>query len=176
VEANLNLLLRGLQKLVAGGTAIEGSNTALCEELDRARELLARAQGAESALAARVRMLEETLERARAEAARERGFLLDQHDTFLKKLLAEHAHEVAQLRERLSRVVETSEFMEVSPLELEDLGSSPSAAAPIRPEPRTLPPSGAPPVPRPSLRGPPVAIPPLPSPRRTGPPKLPRTD
>src|SRR5689334_15607634 len=44
VEANLSLLLRGLQKLVAGGTAIEGSNTALCDELDRARELLARAQ------------------------------------------------------------------------------------------------------------------------------------
>jgi hypothetical protein len=180
VDANLTLLLRGLQRLVAGGTAVEGSNAALCGELDRARELLAHAQSSESALGVRVRMLEQTLARARAEAAKERGFLIEQHDAFLKELLGEHAREVAELHVRLSRALEASEFieasdfLEVSPIELEDLDSAPSAAASVGSAPRTPPASGAAPVPRPSARVPPLSMPPLPPPpHRLGPPKLP---
>lgn len=100
-EANLNLLLRGLEQIVAGASASRESNSMLSRELDNLRDVLARSSAEEMALKQRVRLLEQAVERARRDAALERAFFLEQEDAFLAEILTDHEREVAELRRRL---------------------------------------------------------------------------
>lgn len=100
-EANLNLLLRGLEQIVAGASASRDSNSMLSRELDSLRDVLARSSAEEMALRQRVRLLEQAVERARRDAALERAFFLEQEDAFLAEILTDHEREVAELRRRL---------------------------------------------------------------------------
>jgi hypothetical protein len=100
-EANLNLLLRGLEQIVAGAAASRDSNSMLSRELDSLRDVLARSSAEEMALRQRVRLLEQAVERARRDAALERAFFLEQEDAFLAEILTDHEREVAELRRRL---------------------------------------------------------------------------
>jgi hypothetical protein len=100
-EANLNLLLRGLEQIVSGASASRESNSMLSRELDSLRDVLARSSAEEMALRQRVRLLEQAVERARRDAALERAFFLEQEDAFLAEILTDHEREVAELRRRL---------------------------------------------------------------------------
>jgi hypothetical protein len=100
-EANLNLLLRALEQIVAGASASRESNSMLSRELDSLRDVLARSSAEEMALRQRVRLLEQAVERARRDAALERAFFLEQEDAFLAEILTDHEREVAELRRRL---------------------------------------------------------------------------
>jgi hypothetical protein len=100
-EANLNLLLRGLEQIVAGASASRESNSMLSRELDSLRDVMARSSAEEMALRQRVRLLEQSVERARRDAALERAFFLEQEDAFLAEILTDHEREVAELRRRL---------------------------------------------------------------------------
>jgi hypothetical protein len=100
-EANLNLLLRGLEQIMAGASASRDSNSMLSRELDSLRDVLARSGAEEMALRQRVRLLEQAVERARRDATLERAFFLEQEDAFLAEILTDHEREVAELRRRL---------------------------------------------------------------------------
>jgi len=100
-EANLNLLLRALEQIVAGASASRESNSMLSRELDSLSDVLARSGAEEMALRQRVRLLEQAVERARRDAALERAFFLEQEDAFLAEILTDHEREVAELRRRL---------------------------------------------------------------------------
>jgi hypothetical protein len=101
-EANLNLLLRGLQHLTAGASAALEANTQMACELDAVRDLLGKSQVEELALRQKVRLLEHSLENLRRETARERSFFIEQEDLFLVELLGDHEREIACLKERLA--------------------------------------------------------------------------
>ena len=148
-EANLNLLLRGLRSLVAGATAMRDSHTALRQHLERTRQLLACSETAFDPSASG-RSHEDAVERARADAARERNFLIEEQNAFLTELLDDHAREVGELKRALSALgsrsaeappapntqsgewrlpfESSSEFSEVDWDELEEIESNPIAA------------------------------------------------
>lgn len=180
-EANLNLLLRGLEQIVSGAGAARDSNSMLSRELDNLRDALARSGAQEMALKQRVRLLEQAVERARRDAALERAFFLEQEDAFLAELLTEHEREIGELRRRLMEALARTPASGVVRLgtikiprpatddpEATPLPSSrePEAAAPIpysSPAPATLP--HVTPTPAPSSSKPPLARKPDPTTR-----------
>lgn len=114
-EANLNLLLRGLEQIVAGASASRESNSMLSRELDSLRDVLARSSAEEMALRQRVRLLEQAVERARRDAALERAFFLEQEDAFLAEILTDHEREVAELRRRLMEALTSASDTTLAP-------------------------------------------------------------
>jgi len=128
-EANLNVLLRGLQHLTTGAAAALEANTQMACELDAVRNLLGKGHVEELALRQRVRLLEHTLETVRREVARERALFIEQEDLFLEQLLGDHEREIARLEERLARVAAHEPELD--------------ARATIRPEPLEPTPLGA---------------------------------
>jgi hypothetical protein len=85
-EANMSLLLRGLQHLSSGANAAREAHAVLLRELEVLRARVARVYEHEKVLLQRVRSLEGALEAA----ARERDSWLLQEDAFLVELLEEH--------------------------------------------------------------------------------------
>lgn len=134
-EANLNLMLRGLQQLVSGVTNANETNLSLLRQLDAARELLAHGHAERMALTRRVRMLEDALACARGDAERERALFIEQEDAFLRELLTDHAREVADLARRLAATAKNSESAE----EAESPALEASLPAPEKIEGRTDP-------------------------------------
>jgi hypothetical protein len=104
-EANLGSLLRGLQHLAAGATAARDANLALFHELDTARELLAKSNAEERVLRQRVRLLEQSLEWQRQDAARDRALFIEQEDLFLAELLSDHERELTRFKDGLGTTV-----------------------------------------------------------------------
>ena len=84
-EANVSLLLRGLQHLTSGANAAREAHALLLHELDVLRTRVFRVYEQEKVLLQRVRTLENALETA----ARERDSWLLQEDAFLVELLDE---------------------------------------------------------------------------------------
>jgi hypothetical protein len=100
-EANLGLLVRGLKHLAAGAIAAREANTELSHELDALRTHLTRSHEEEHALRFRMSQLEQLLDVIRREGARERAFLIEQHDSFLVEIMTDHDRQVAELRRTL---------------------------------------------------------------------------
>jgi len=84
-EANMSLLLRGLQHLTSGANAAREAHALLLRELEVLRARVGRVYEHEKVLLQRVRTLENALEAA----ARERESWLVQEDAFLVELLDE---------------------------------------------------------------------------------------
>jgi DNA repair exonuclease SbcCD ATPase subunit len=84
-EANMSLLLRGLQHLTSGANEAREAHALLLRELETLRARVARVYEHEKVLLQRVRSLEGALEAA----ARERDSWLLQEDAFLVELLDE---------------------------------------------------------------------------------------
>ena len=85
-EANLGLLLRGLQHLTSGASAAREAHAALLHELEVLRARVAKVYQHEQVLLQRIRTLENALDAA----ARERDSWLLQEDAFLAELLEDH--------------------------------------------------------------------------------------
>jgi len=102
-EANLNQLVKGLSRISAGAQAALEANAALTRELELMRAHLGLAAAKERALRRRVRLLEQALECATLDAARERAFFIQQEEAFLAELLHDHERDVEELRKRLER-------------------------------------------------------------------------
>jgi hypothetical protein len=102
-EANLNLLLRGLQHLTNGASAALEANTQMATELDALRDLLGKGEVATLGLRQRLRHLELTLDNLRRETAMERSAFIDQEDRFLAELLGDHERELSTLRGHVGR-------------------------------------------------------------------------
>jgi hypothetical protein len=98
-EANLQALLRGLKHLTAGANAALDSTTQLFAEVEALRESVDHGEQDEG-LGLRVRELALELEAARAEAARERHFLIEQQDLFLSELIDDHERQLEALETR----------------------------------------------------------------------------
>jgi hypothetical protein len=98
-EANLHALLRGLRHLTAGANAALDSATQLFAEVEALRESVDRSE-LDEALTLRARELALELEASRAEAARERRFLIEQQDLFLSELIDDHERQLEALETR----------------------------------------------------------------------------
>ena len=93
-EANLGLLLRGLQHLTSGASAAREAHALLLHELEVLRTRVASVYQHEQVLLQRVRSLENALD----SAARERDSWLLQEDAFLVELLDDHERRLALLQ------------------------------------------------------------------------------
>jgi hypothetical protein len=110
-EASLSGLFRAIQHLGSGVGGAREANELLTQELEALRDMLGAANEQQLAFKQKVVMLEQTLERTRKEAERERVFLTDQHDAFIVDLMDEQEGELARrdrdlniLRERLAEI------------------------------------------------------------------------
>jgi hypothetical protein len=101
-EANLGLLVRGLQHLLAGAGAARDAHASLSRELGVLREMLSQADEAERAAMARLRDTEEKLDAVQRDAVRERERFIGEEDRFLAELIGDHHSEVAALRAKLN--------------------------------------------------------------------------
>ena len=95
-EASLTGLFRAIQQLGNGVGGAREANESLTLELEGLRDLLGAASERQQIFEQKMTELELVLDRTRKEHARERGFLIDQQDLFLVKLLDEQALELAQ--------------------------------------------------------------------------------
>jgi hypothetical protein len=106
-EANLGALLRSVQHVAASIASAREAKADVVQELEYLRALLTDADEEQRLLKHRVVLLEQALDRSEREGARERAFLLHEQDTFIAGLLDEHAHELAELRRRLTSTEQT---------------------------------------------------------------------
>ena len=95
-EANIGVLLRGLQHLHASANAAREANAALLLELQDLRQTLARTHEHESALAQRLELLTHLLDATRREAERERELWIRQEDAFLVELISDYEEKLDQ--------------------------------------------------------------------------------
>lgn len=126
-EATLSALMRAVQQVTTGVSGAQEANEKLASELGRVREMLASANEQRLALKNRVQILEDELRRSeralrelRAEAERDRSFLMEEQDRFLAALLEEHERELAKLRRELDEG-RASDFAAVIPSEKKTL-------------------------------------------------------
>lgn len=122
-QATLAELFRTAKFLSASLSTAQETNLALASELELLSRVAEQDRELRLQLDQRVLELEELLETNRREAARERQFLLTQHDSFIAALIDEHEKELAELRER---------YAPATPLEASDepaIDGQPSALA-----------------------------------------------
>ena len=110
-EASLTGLFRAIQQLGSGLGGAREANESLTIELEGLRDLLGGASEQQQIFERKIAELELVLDRTRKEHAQERGYLIDQQDLFLVKLLDEQELELKQrdsqleaLRARLSEL------------------------------------------------------------------------
>jgi len=110
-DASLNGLFRAIQQLGNGLGGAREASESLTLELEGLRDLLAVASEQQQIFERKITELELVLDRTRKEHSQERGYLIDQQDLFLVKLLDEQELELKQrdlaleaLRSRLSRL------------------------------------------------------------------------
>jgi len=112
-EANLRALVRGLNNLTAGATAVLDSTGRLASELDAVREAIAHASRErdalrrrvqeltqapeEGTLRQRVQELTQALEQAEHKAYNDLRYVVDQQDLFLADFLTEHEQKLEEL-------------------------------------------------------------------------------
>jgi hypothetical protein len=95
-EASLSGLFRAIQQLGNGLGGAREANDSLTLELEGLRDLLALASERQQIFERKIAELETVLDRTRKEYAQERGYLIDQQDLFLVKLLDEQELELKQ--------------------------------------------------------------------------------
>lgn len=93
-EASLTGLVRSMQQLGASVGGAREANESLTTELEALRAMLGGASEQQLLLQVKIEQLELVLDRTRKEHERERGFLIDQQDLFLVKLLDEQEAEL----------------------------------------------------------------------------------
>ncbi|MEI9948908.1 MAG: hypothetical protein WDO74_07980 [Pseudomonadota bacterium] len=93
-EASLTGLFRAIQQLGNGVGGAREANESLTLELEGLRDLLGATSERQQVFERKVAELELVLDRTRKEHARERGFLIDQQDLFLVKLIDEQELEL----------------------------------------------------------------------------------
>jgi hypothetical protein len=103
-EASLSALYRAIQQISTGVSGAREANEQLLAELERVRSMLGSSNEQRLALTNEVTRLAEernqawrALEEIRSEAARERAFLLQEQDSFIKELLEDHERALAKL-------------------------------------------------------------------------------
>ncbi|HET9932266.1 MAG TPA: hypothetical protein VFQ35_16295 [Polyangiaceae bacterium] len=103
-EATLADLLRTAKFLSASIDAVREANTAVLRELEVLCELVD-GEGAErSSLERRIQRLEHLVDETGRDAARDRRFLVEEHDAFIATLVSDHERELQALRERLAEL------------------------------------------------------------------------
>jgi hypothetical protein len=95
-DASLSGLFRAIQQLGSGLGGAREANESLTLELERLRGLLGVASERQRIFERKIAELERVLDRTRKEHAQERGYLIDQQDLFLVKLLDEQELELKQ--------------------------------------------------------------------------------
>jgi len=95
-DASLTGLFRAIQQLDNGLGGAREANESLTLELEGLRDLLAVAGEQQQLFERKLAELERVLDRTRKEHAQERGYLIDQQDLFLVKLLDEQELELKQ--------------------------------------------------------------------------------
>src|SRR6478752_486377 len=109
-DASLTGLFRAIQQLGNGLGGAREANESLALELEGLRDLLGVASEQQQIFERKISELEQVLDRTRKEHAHERGYLIDQQDLFLVKLLDEQelertAQKLAEDRERARETV-----------------------------------------------------------------------
>lgn len=118
-EANLSLLVRGLQHLAASADAARSANDELINQLEALRTQLQQSHEDEQALRFRMAQLEQLLEIVRHESARERRFLIEQQDLFLVEIMSDHERQLLELQRSARAVSETREASAIAELTLQ---------------------------------------------------------
>lgn len=103
-EASLSALHRAIHQISSGVSDVREANERLLSELERVRGLLGSSNEQKLALSNELALIVEernqarrALEEQRSEAARERAFLIQEQDAFIKELLEDHERVVARL-------------------------------------------------------------------------------
>jgi hypothetical protein len=117
-DSSLSSLLRAVHQVTNGVNGARESNEQLVRELEQLRALLRSGNGAQTALNEEVERLRverdearRAIEDARADAAQQRAFLIQEQDKFLKTLLDDHERAVAKLvRERDEALARSEEL------------------------------------------------------------------
>lgn len=103
-EATLADLLRTAKFLSASIDAVRHANVAVMRELEELCELVD-GEGAErGSLERRIQRLEHLVDETGRDAARDRSFLVEEHDAFIAALVNDHERELLALRERLAEL------------------------------------------------------------------------
>jgi hypothetical protein len=95
-DASLTGLFRAIQQLGNGLGGAREANESLTLELEGLRDLLGVASEQQQIFERKISELEQVLDRTRKEHSEERGYLIDQQDLFLVKLLDEQELELKQ--------------------------------------------------------------------------------
>lgn len=95
-DASLTGLFRAIQQLGTGLGGAREANESLTIELEGLRDLLGVAREQQRIFERKIAELERVLDRTRKEHAQERGYLIDQQDLFLVKLLDEQELELKE--------------------------------------------------------------------------------
>lgn len=103
-QASLADLLRTAKFLSASIDAVRQANGAVLRELEELCELVD-GEGAErGSLERRIQRLEHLVDETGRDAARERSFLVEEHDAFIAALVNDHERELLGLRARLAEL------------------------------------------------------------------------
>jgi chromosome segregation ATPase len=105
-EATLAELFRTAKFLSASITAARDANAELERELEVLCAVVDGAGAQRSGLERRIQRLERVVEETGRDAAREREFLVGEHDAFIASLISDHERELENLRKRLSELSE----------------------------------------------------------------------
>lgn len=110
-EASLSALHRAIQHVTDGVADARHANEHLNQELARVRDMLGASNEQRLGLKNQVTLLEEELSLVRAEAQKEREFLINDQDRFLAGVLEDHDVQLARvLRERDAAIAELAEL------------------------------------------------------------------
>jgi chromosome segregation ATPase len=104
IEATLADLFRTAKFLSASITAVRDANAELERELEVLCSVVDGAGAQRTGLERRIQLLERVVEETGRDAAREREFLVGEHDAFISSLISDHEKELDSLRRRLSEL------------------------------------------------------------------------
>jgi chromosome segregation ATPase len=106
IEATLADLFRTTKFLSASITAVREANAELENELEVLCTVVDGAGTQRTGLERRIQRLERMVEDTGRDAAREREFLVGEHDAFIASLISDHERELESLRRQLSELSE----------------------------------------------------------------------
>lgn len=106
IEATLADLFRTTKFLSASITAVREVNAELENELEVLCTAVDGAGTQRTGLERRIQRLERMVEDTSRDAARERAFLVGEHDAFIASLISDHERELESLRRQLSELSE----------------------------------------------------------------------
>jgi len=104
IEATLADLFRTAKFLSASISAVREANSELERELEVLCTVVDGAGAQRTGLERRIQRLERMVEETNRDAAREREFLVGEHDAFIAALISDHERELETLRQRLNEL------------------------------------------------------------------------